>query len=134
MSDLTLYLVNGACSLAPHALLKHLGIPHRVIIMNLTLEGCAAADGSISAEQYRCVHPLGYVPALQLSSGHVITENVAILNYIHSLVPESKTFGDGPLEYAQVVQWLSFLSGGLHSQALWGFPATEPVHERRGLP
>ncbi|KAG9256561.1 uncharacterized protein F5Z01DRAFT_477519 [Emericellopsis atlantica] len=117
MSELTLYIVKGACSLVPHALLEHLGIPYNIIDMVITPEGCAAADASMSAAQYRTIHPLGSVPALQLASGDVITENAAILAYINSLAPENTMFGRSPLEYAQVIQWFSLLSGGLHAQA-----------------
>ena len=35
-----------------------------------------------TGEDYRAVNPLGYVPALRLDDGTVLTENAAILQFI----------------------------------------------------
>src|ERR1700729_1184314 len=40
-----------------------------------------------TGEDYRAIHPLGYVPALRLDDGSVLTENSAILQYIADAYP-----------------------------------------------
>src|SRR6476659_6481288 len=74
--EMKLYYSPGACSQAPHILLHELGLHHdaeRVDLKAKTLE-----DGS----DYLKVNPKGAVPALQLDSGEVLTENAVILQYI----------------------------------------------------
>ena len=71
-----LYYSPGACSQAPHILLHEIGLDHdaaRVDLKAKTLE-----DGS----DYLTVNPKGAVPALQLDSGEVLTENAVILQYL----------------------------------------------------
>ena len=71
-----LYYSPGACSQAPHILLHELGLDHDAAKVNLkskTLE-----DGS----SYLQVNPKGAVPALELDSGDVLTENAVILQYL----------------------------------------------------
>ena len=40
-----------------------------------------------SGEDYRTVNPLGFVPALELDDGTVLTEGAAIVQYIADQVP-----------------------------------------------
>jgi glutathione S-transferase len=71
-----LYYSPGACSQAPHILLHEVGIHHdsrRVDLRTKRLE-----DGS----DYLEVNPKGAVPALQLDSGEVLTENAVILQFL----------------------------------------------------
>ena len=73
---LILYYSPGACSQAPHILLHEIGLEHdarRVDLRAKTLE-----DDS----DYLAVNPKGAVPALQLESGEVLTENAVILQFI----------------------------------------------------
>ncbi|KAF5006234.1 hypothetical protein FDECE_7394 [Fusarium decemcellulare] len=113
MPKLTLYQANGACSLVPHAIIRHFKIPVNIVRIRFGPEGCEAADGSFTNAQYRAIHPLGYVPALAVDEG-VITEVAAVVNYLSSLVPEKNLLGVEPLERARVAEWLAFLSGRLH--------------------
>src|SRR3954453_7327463 len=71
-----LYYSPGACSQAPHIILHEIGLDHdaeRVDLRAKTLE-----DGS----DYLAVNPKGSVPALELDSGEVLTENAVILQYL----------------------------------------------------
>ncbi|KAI0400905.1 glutathione S-transferase [Xylaria palmicola] len=124
MSDITLYYVNGACSLAPHALLQHLGIPFKGVEMRLVPgdKGLEVADGSLSREEYRKINPAGYVPALVVD-GEIITEQYAVLTMIALLSPD-KDAGEALLgrdrwERVRVTEWVAWLSDTPHSQG-WG--------------
>lgn len=96
------YYAPTACSQAAHILLHEADLsfrPHKVDIFQHTLE-----DGS----SYEAVNPNGYVPALRLDNGLLLTENVALLDWIalagDGLVP------DGPLGRTRHLQMLAFLS------------------------
>jgi glutathione S-transferase len=69
-----------------------------------------------TGEDYRAINPLGYVPALRLDDGSVLTENSAILQYIADAYPGA---GLAPpesdrLARARLRQWLSFIGTELH--------------------
>lgn len=69
-----------------------------------------ASDGS----DYRSIHGLGLVPALALSSGEVLTENAAVLQYIAEAFPRARLLPSDALGRARVRQWLSFIGTELH--------------------
>ncbi|MGG2305259.1 glutathione S-transferase N-terminal domain-containing protein, partial [Salmonella enterica] len=64
---------------------------------------------------FRSVNPLGYVPALVLDDGTLITEGPAIVQYIADKVPEKKLAPPaGSPERTKVQSWLNFISTELH--------------------
>ncbi|MDI6029379.1 glutathione S-transferase N-terminal domain-containing protein [Corticibacterium sp. UT-5YL-CI-8] len=96
------YHTPTSCSQATHILLREARLdfrPHKVDIFTRTLE-----DGS----EYTQVNPNGYVPALVLDDGMLLTENVAIIDWIASqspvLVPEGRL---GRTRHLQVLAYLS---------------------------
>lgn len=101
-----LYLTPGACSLADHIALAEAGIPVEVVKVDLRTRRTEAGD-DLSA-----VNPKGYVPALVFDDGEVLTENVAIIDWIAgrapSLVPE------GPLGRSRNVEMLAFIATEIH--------------------
>ncbi|ETS83090.1 hypothetical protein PFICI_04966 [Pestalotiopsis fici W106-1] len=122
-----LYQKSGACSLVPHALLYHLQAPFRAVPMAPDANGkYAAADGSLTHDEYvKRIHPSGYVPALDVGDGTIITEMPAVLNYIVNMAAGveggvnqqyADLVGRTALEKAQVLKWLAWLSGTLHAQ------------------
>lgn len=113
---LTLFRANKACSLTPHVLLRELNIPFETVLMIFSPNGVKSADGSLTSETYRKIHPEGFIPALR-TDDQVITENPAITTYIASLAPERNLFGKDDLERAMVYHWLCWLSGTLHGYA-----------------
>ncbi|CAM1500477.1 Fc.00g096390.m01.CDS01 [Cosmosporella sp. VM-42] len=120
MPKLALYRKNGSCAFVPHSILLHCGISATTIPLRVGPDGYEAADGSFSHQEYLSVHPLGYVPALDVD-GEIITELPAIVTYIASLVPDKKLVGNNSLEKAKVTEWLVWLSGTLHSLGFAGF-------------
>jgi glutathione S-transferase len=64
---------------------------------------------------FKTTNPLGYVPALELNDGTVLTEGPAIVQYIADLVPERRLAPEnGTLARYQMQSWLNFISTELH--------------------
>lgn len=73
----------------------------------------------LNVEELAKVNPLGSVPALELSNGKKLTQNIAILEYISEQAPAAKLFpAHGTFERSQVMSWLSFASSDF--QRLFG--------------
>jgi len=104
-----LYLTPGVCSLSPHIVLEELGIAHETEAVNLRTKVTA------SGANYLAINPKGYVPALKLDSGDVLTEGVAIVQYLADLQPEKKLAPpNGSLARYQLQSWLTFIATELH--------------------
>jgi len=104
-----LYYLTGACSLASYISL---------IEANQKFEAYSVDRGTkktADGKEFISFNPKGYVPALVLDDGQVLTENVAVLSYIstldasHKLAPPAGTLG-----FFRVVEWLSFINSEVH--------------------
>ncbi|HSX61989.1 MAG TPA: glutathione transferase GstA [Tahibacter sp.] len=106
-----LYFSPGACSLSPHIVLRELGLPFEAIKVDLATK--QAADGT----DFKTVNPKGYVPALQLDNGQVLTEGPAIVQYLADLVPDKQLApANGSFERYRLQEWLNFISTEIHKQ------------------
>ena len=104
-----LYYVGGACSLAPHIVLKELALPAR--LTKVDLGKATTADG----RDFKAINPKGYVPALQLDNGEVLTEAAAILQYLVDQAPDRGLApAVGTFERYRFVEWLTFVSSEIH--------------------
>jgi glutathione S-transferase len=100
-----LYYMPGASSLLPHIALVEAGLPFDAIKVD---EHTKALEGG---GDYRAVNPLGYVPALQLDDGIVLTEAAAIAQYVADRAPAKKLAPpNGTLGRAKLQSWLNFIS------------------------
>ena len=70
-----LYYAPGGCSLADHIALIEAGLPYKLVRVD---RGKRTEDG----RDFRTINPKGYLPALELDDGIILTENLAILAYI----------------------------------------------------
>jgi glutathione S-transferase len=103
-----LYYLPGASSLFPHIVLVEAGLPFDAVRVD---EHTKAIDGG---GDYRNVNPLGYVPALQLEDGAVLTETAAIAQYVCDRVPAKKLAPpNGTFQRAKLQSWLNFISSEL---------------------
>lgn len=104
-----LYAFPGACSLSPHIVLRELGLPFELVKVNVKTR--TLPDGS----DYRKVHPLTYVPVLELDDGMRITEGPAIVQYLADSAPGKRLAPPaGSLERVQLQTWLNFVSTEIH--------------------
>jgi glutathione S-transferase len=104
-----LYIIPGACSLAVNIALREAGI--RFELARLDLETGRADDGT----DFRSINPKGYVPALRLNDGRVLTENVAVLLYVADQNPEAKLAPPaGSYDRYRLLEWLCFINSELH--------------------
>jgi glutathione S-transferase len=55
--------------------------------------------------EFSAVNPLRRTPALELESGEILTESVAICRYFEEFCPEPPLFGRDALERARVEMW-----------------------------
>ena len=104
-----LYFSPGACSLSPHIVAKEAGIA-------LDLAKVNTKDHSLVAENdYYAVNPKGYVPALEIAPGEVLTEGPAIVQYLADLKPAAGLAPpNGTLERARVQEMLGYINSEIH--------------------
>lgn len=102
-----LYYSPGACSLAPHIVLEEIGAPYEVQAVNLKA-------GEQRTPAYLAQNPKGAVPALKTDRG-VLTEGVAILNYLAATHPEAglAPVGD-PYAQAVLTSFCAYLGSSVH--------------------
>jgi glutathione S-transferase len=106
-----LYLSPGACSLSPHIVLREAGIPFSTVKVDTKTK---QMDGG---GDFRTVNPKGYVPALELDDGSVLTEGPAIVQYLADRAPGSNLApANGTLERYRLQEWLNFITSELHKQ------------------
>ena len=100
-----LYTMPGACSLADHIALYWIGQPFDVRVLKRE---------ETKSPEYRAINPAGAVPALE-DGDLKLTQNAAILNYLHDRFPGARLGGDGSArQRAEANRWLSFLNADVH--------------------
>jgi glutathione S-transferase len=100
-----LYYIPGASSLFPHITLREAGLAFELIKVD---EHTKVTE---QGENYRVVNPLGFVPALMLADGTVLTESPAIAQYIADQAPAKQLAPlNGTLERTKLQSWLNFIA------------------------
>lgn len=105
---LTLYYSQGTCSSVALMTAKTLGIDINVI--NVNIAEAKLEDGS----DYKAINPNGYVPALQLENGEIITEVVAICAYLSALKPGNTLFPLSGKGLVNELSWFNYLATEIH--------------------
>lgn len=104
-----LYYSPGACSLSPHIVLRELGLPFELIQVDL------AAKTTSDGEDFTTINPKGYVPTLVTDGGKVLTEGVAIVQYLADRKPEAELAPtNGGFERYHLQEWLNFVASEIH--------------------
>ena len=104
-----LYYVPGTCALCPHIVLHEAGV-------SFTLEKVNRDDKTTeSGQDYNAINPKGYVPALVMNNGQLLTEVAVIVQYIADLVPDKKLAPPaGTIDRYHLQEWLNFISSEIH--------------------
>jgi len=119
-----LYYTPGACSLASHITAEEENLPLKLERVDLK------THKTESGQDYYSVNPKGYVPALVLDDGNLLTENVAILPFLADqrpaagLAPPPKT-----MERVRLYEWLGFISSELHKAFAPFFHNDDEAHK-----
>ena len=104
-----LFYSTGACSLSPHIVAHEAGIevhPQKVDLKTKTVT---------SPGDFLAINPKGYVPALELDTGEVLTEGPVIVQYLADLKPEKNLAPRaGTLARYRLQEWLGFINSELH--------------------
>ncbi|NQD35531.1 glutathione transferase GstA [Permianibacter sp. IMCC34836] len=104
-----LYYSPGTCALLPHIVLKELGLTASLSKVDL------ASKKTDDGQNYFDVNPNGYVPALQLDNGKVLTEANIIAQYLADQKPGNTLLpAAGQFERYQQQEWLNFITSEVH--------------------
>ncbi|CAN5526231.1 glutathione transferase GstA [soil metagenome] len=104
-----LYYSPSACSLSPNIVAHEAGIP--ISLVKVDVRTKKTQDG----RDFWAINPKGYVPALELDNGEVLTEGPAIVQYLADLEPEAKLLPPaGTFERTRVQEMLGYINSELH--------------------
>ena len=101
-----LYFAPGACSFVPHTLLETLGEPFEPVMVKLH-------KGEQNTPEYRAINPHGQVPVL-VDGDAVITQIVAIVDYLDRRHPSAGFLPTEPLARARVIEALAWMNNTVH--------------------
>ncbi len=123
-----LYFAPDTCSLAPHIVLRELALPFTLVRVNNHSK--KTEDG----EDFYYINPKGYVAALEMDEGSILTEGPAILLYLASLQPSAPLcVAPGGMDYIRLLEWLNFLATELHAGMAPLFNRALPQQVREGF-
>lgn len=106
-----LYYSPGACSLAPHIVLREAGHAFDLIKVDIPNKKTERGD------DYWKINPKGYVPALVLDGGEVLTEVGVVCQYLADQKPGSGLAPPaGTMARYHLMEWLNFVATEVHKQ------------------
>jgi glutathione S-transferase len=104
-----LYYTPGACSMAVNIALHEIGRQFDMVKVDLR------QHKTENGEDYYQINPKGYVPALGLDNGEVLTEDAVLLQYVADQKPEAGLAPRaGTMERYRLMEWLNFISSEIH--------------------
>ncbi len=104
-----LYFSPGACSLAPHIVLRELGGHFDLDLVDLK------AKKTAEDKDFTAINPKGYVPVLQLDDHQILTEGPAIMQYLADRAPEKGLVPPaGTMARYRLVEAMNFISSEIH--------------------
>lgn len=120
-----LYFAPNTCSLSPHIVLEELGLAYQLIrVDNKTKQ---TSDG----RDFRDINPKGYVAALELDDGEVLTEGAVIVQYLADLKSSAGLAPpQGSWERVRMQEWLNFITSEIHAGVAPLFNAALPGEVR----
>jgi glutathione S-transferase len=117
-----LFYLPGTCSLAPHIVAREAGLPFDLVKVDRVTKRTELGT------DYLALNPKGYVPALELDAGGVLTEGQVISQYLADRVPEAGLVpAAGTPERYRTQEWLAYIGTEIHKgySPLFKQPALE---------
>jgi glutathione S-transferase len=104
-----LYFSPGACSLSPHIVALELGLPLELVKVDTKSKKTAGGG------DYLAINPKGYVPAIQLDNGEVVTEGPTIVQYLADQKPAAGLAPPvGTFERVRLQETLGYINSEIH--------------------
>lgn len=104
-----LFYKPGACSFSPHIVLREAGVDFTLVKVDLMTKRLENGD------DYFAINPKGQVPALQLDDGTLLTEGMAIVQYLADTVPDRQLLAPvGSITRYQTLSWLTWIATEFH--------------------
>jgi glutathione S-transferase len=104
-----LFYSAGACSLSPHIVAREAGLDVQIEKVDLKAKKTASGD------DFLALNPKGYVPALQLDNGEVLTEGPTIVQYLGDKAPATGLVpANGSMERYRLQETLGFINSEIH--------------------
>ena len=105
---INLYYSPGACSLAPHIVIREAGLEAELVRVDLKAK--TLPDGT----DYLAINEKGAVPALELGDGALLTENAAVLQYLADLSGSATLLPASGLRRYRVLEWTIYVTTEIH--------------------
>ena len=104
-----LFYAPGACSLAPHIIVREADL-------NVALDkvGFGKERRTEDGRDYYVINPQGSVPAIELDNGEVLTEAQVVLQYLAELAPEKNLAPREGMQRWRLLETLNFIATELH--------------------
>jgi len=120
-----LYYSPGVCSLSPHIVAHEIGLPLKIEKVD------TKAKQTETGRDFLTINPKGYVPALELDSGEVLTEGPAIVQYLADQKPGSGIAPpNGTLARSRLQEMLGYINSEIHKSYSPLFRAETPEETR----
>lgn len=104
-----LYYSPGACSLAPHILLRDTALPFTAVRVDTKTH--KTADG----DDYYAINPKGSVPVLELDDGSRLTEGPVVCQYLCDRAGRTDLMpAAGTMQRYRVMEWQNYVTSELH--------------------
>lgn len=106
-----LYYAPGACSLSAHIVVEEAGLV--CTLERVDLKSHKTEHG----EDFTKINPKGYVPAIALDNGELLTEVGVVLQYLADQKKDAQLIAAaGTMERYRQMEWLNFISTEVHKQ------------------
>jgi glutathione S-transferase len=104
-----LYFSAGACSLAPHIVLREAGLTFD--LEQVDLKSHRTQGGA----DFYAINPKGQVPTLELDDGSILTEGPIIAQFIADRAPNDKLLpASTKMTRYRVTEWQNYITSELH--------------------
>lgn len=105
---LTLYYFPQLVSMATHVVLEEIGVVYETRLVDVM-------KGENKQPAYLAINPAGQMPALVLDDGTILTETLAILDYLAGSFPERHLAPTDLIERARWLATMSRIASAMHT-------------------